>query len=67
MKDIKNLKIIQAFSYFYSAFAAGWFITMVLFQDVWFVSKVFFSFVFLCYLFHHYLLFTDWRKKRITN
>ncbi len=52
-------KVITGIAYFYSAFAAITFIIALHSQPVWFVSKVFWSFLFICYVYTHYKTFKD--------
>ena len=62
MKTKKRDKLIEAVSYGYSGFAAGWFILAVHVQPSWLFSKVLFTFGFVCYIVHHYKLFRGKKK-----
>ncbi len=62
MKTKKRDKIIEAISYGYSGLAGVWFIIMVHVQPVWLLSKIIFSFGFVCYVYYHYKLFRGKKK-----
>lgn len=60
--DNKKDKFIEVVSYAYSGLAGAWFIVAVHTQPIWLLSKVFFTFAFVCYIAYHYKLFRG-RKK----
>ncbi|HEC39531.1 hypothetical protein LCGC14_0538150 [marine sediment metagenome] len=59
---MKN-EIIELLAHVYSLFAAIWFIVMVHYQPIWFLSKIFFTFLFVVYIYYNYQLIKNKSKK----